>query len=201
MSVKICEECGRDFTPRHWHDKWCGPICKDIATKRRHRVNNARYRASKEKVKAPSMQPKQCPVCHETYEPAGTGQKSCDKFACRRAVGACASKDSIEPCVICGKDYLVKKHSYKQTCSDECEKAFNSLTQAKVAETINEKNAATPPWKHDMKCPWASKQLTHQPAPGYGWHTAEADPMSAGWESDGVWFAVCESEMRREEAA
>lgn len=201
MSVKICEECGRDFTPRHWHDKWCGPECKDIATKRRHRLNNAKYRAAKEKVKAPSMQPKQCPVCHETYEPAGTGQKSCDKFACRRAVGACASKDSIEPCVICGKDYLVKKHSYKQTCSDECERAFNSITQAKVAETVNEKNAATPSWKHDMKCPWSARLFDTPPAPGYGWHTAEADPMSAGWESGGVWFVVCESEMRREEAA
>lgn len=200
MSVKICEECGRDFNPRHWHDKWCCPECKDIATKRRHRLNNARYRAAKEKVKAPSMQPKQCPVCHETYEPAGTGQKSCDKFACRRAVGACASKDSIEPCVICGKDYLVKKHSYKQTCSDECERAFNSITQAKVAETVNEKNAAVPPWKHDMKCPWAARLFDTLPATGYGWHTAEADPMSAGWESGGVWFVACESETRRKAA-
>ena len=201
MSVKICEECGKEFQVRHWRDKWCGPECKDIATKRRHRVNNAKYRAAKEKVKAPSMQPKQCPVCHETYEPAGAGQKSCDKFACRRAIGACASKDSIEPCVICGADYLVKKHSYKQTCSGECERAFNSVTQAKVAETVNEKNAAIPPWLHDMKCPWFARLFDTIPAPGYGWHTAEADPMTMRCVADGVWFEVRETETKRRKAA
>lgn len=85
MSVKICEECGKEFQVRHWHDKWCGPICKDIATKRRHRLNNAKYRAAKEKVKAASMQPRQCPVCHETYEPAGhhTAEEAAARAAAR----------------------------------------------------------------------------------------------------------------------
>lgn len=199
MSVKICEECGKEFQVRHWHDKWCGPECKDVATKRRHRVNNAKYRAAKEKVKAPSMQPKQCPVCHETYDPISPNQKSCEKFACRRAVGAYASKDSIEPCIVCGKDFLVKKHSYRQTCCDECERIFKQGAQKTKDKPKDEKPDHG--WKDTMPCPWSSGQLTHPPVTGYGWHTAEADPMSAGWESEGVWFVVRESEAERERRA
>lgn len=52
-----------------------------------------------------------------------------------------------------------------------------------------------------MPCPWASKQLTTPPSPGYGWDSAEADPMTMRVVADGVWVEVRESETKRRAAA
>ena len=188
MSVKQCAECGRDFKPKHWHDKWCGEECKDIATKRRHRENNARYRARSPRPKAPSLQPRECPICGDMYTPIGVGQKSCEKFACRRAVGAYASRDSIEKCVVCGDEYEVKKGSYKQTCDKHtCVCAFNQITQQRAAQSMRAKKDedadTTPPWKHDMKCPW-EKGLFERDTLPHGvrsWDDPIMDPMSGGF--------------------
>lgn len=123
-----------------------------------------------------------------------------------------AKKQAVERplCPYC-KVRQLRDHLLAQTCGEEpCMAEHKSVAErARKARTKGGVGAAecrdkpAPPLVpiNPMPCPWESKQLTHQPAPGYGWHTAEADPMSAGWSADGVWFAVCESEMRREEAA
>lgn len=178
MSVKLCAECGKEFKTARWRHKFCSDECAVEFRRRRRRENGARYMAAKPKVKAATMQPRQCPVCHETYDPISPNQKSCEKFACRRAVGAYASKDSIEPCIVCGKDFLVKKHSYRQTCCDECERILKQGAQKTKDKPKDEKPDQG--WKDTMPCPWASGKLDTIPMEITSWDSPEMDPMSCG---------------------
>ena len=100
--------------------------------------------------------------------------------------------------VTCGRPKCVKSRARKVK-NDRYRKNAEAMKVRKMAE---QSYSTTPVYKIDqMPCPWASGQLTTAPAPGYGWHTAEADPMSAGWDAGGVWFTVRKSETRKERRA
>ena len=103
----------------------------------------------------------------------------------------------------------IRKHPCAHTCGEPpCvlahKLAVERLRKKRIAAERRAMGTQPPPKPvviDTMPCPWASKQLTTPPAPGYGWHTAEADPMSAGWAADGLWFVVRETETERERRA
>ncbi len=54
-AVKICERCGKTFTPRGTVDKYCSDDCRYAVQKERSRTYNRNYKAKK---KAPKPEQK-----------------------------------------------------------------------------------------------------------------------------------------------
>jgi len=177
--MKVCPECGNEFKPKHFNDKLCGPDCKALWAKRKHREASALARQRRPRPLAKSMQPRPCEICGDIFKPNSPNQRACSKVECRRGVGGAMTVDSEVACVICGTKFLAKAGSYRKTCADPaCEFALNSQTQK--ANREKEKSAPKPPPDYGMPCPWATPGKLGSGPEGVSWYSAQADPMTRG---------------------
>lgn len=206
MSVRNCAICGKEFNHQdHRVVTCCDPECMRM----RKVMHNRERRKIKAMAKLAALPVRYCPICGTNFKSANPAQKTCGDPDCMREHLRIYEATKKQPkreqtCPICGTTYMGRIN--QRTCGNrKCydklymiEAEANGYPTPKKRTVIYRPNV---PAIDTMPCPWASKQLTTPPSPGYGWNTAEADPMSAGWSADGVWFSVCESETRREEAA
>lgn len=180
--MKLCAQCGKEFVPRHFNDKLCGPECKREWQLKMHREASARQRAKRVKVTPKSMEPRPCEICGEIYQPNTPNQRACSKVECRRGVGGALTVDSEVACVICGTKFLAKAGSYRKTCSNPaCEFTLNSQTQK--ANREKERNGEKPPPPFGIPCPWKSGYMTacDMPPGVTSWSDPIMDPMSWGF--------------------
>ena len=73
------------------------------------------------------MEKNKCLICNNLFE--SKKQKTCS----RKCADEYRSKNSKETrkCILCNKEFIVRKKVQKKLCSDECRKLWNSLSENK----------------------------------------------------------------------
>ena len=213
MIVVKCSECKTPFErPANSRRRVCSVACEK---KRDARIKLESARKAKGGLgrclhcgaDLPSMRHRYCslPACQKE-------RKRQNNLAAALRHAELMKSSSKRQCVVCGKWFDGRSEMFvtcgREACVKTRARQVKNERNRKQAEALRlrkqaEKSLSTPPAiKIDtMPCPWASKQLTTPPAPGYGWHTAEADPMTMRCVADGVWFEVRETETKRRKAA
>lgn len=207
-----CSECKTPFErPANSRRRVCSTACEK---KRDARIKLESARKAKGGLgkclhcgaDLPSLRHRYCPLPACQKE-----RKRQNNLAAALRYAELMKSSSKRQCVVCGKWFDRRSDMFVTCGREQCVKTrarqVKNERNRKQAEALKRRRQAegfipVSPIKVDtMPCPWSSGQLTHPPATGYGWHTAEADPMSAGWAADGLWFVVRESETERERRA
>jgi len=87
---KTCGDCGKSFSPRSGHQKWCDD-CRAVREEAKAKTKGKR-----------SFSTKICEQCKETFTPHGPRQKSCD--ICRDM--AVVNETKTKKCEDCGKQFI-----------------------------------------------------------------------------------------------
>ena len=195
--IKIkCIQCGKEFESFNQR-KTCSEACR----KARKRDQDMRCKNGRGRVGTVAV----CPICGKKFTVKGTTQKYCSDKCCGRArtlTGVNNKRTVPATCIICGKDFLTSQNAKAKTCSKECATKYRSQKLRQSAQRSVEAAKPQPgPWQHPMRCPWEDGLFDTPPAYGVSWMSAEADPMSAGWDAGGVWVEVREAEAERRKAA
>lgn len=99
--VKICIECGEEFTTNNSKKITCSKLCKG-----RH-----------DRKKLIGIF-KVCPMCGKRFELMQGNKKQV--YCCIECKNKSNIKDIVRKCECCGKEFQAKPHSKKKFCSNEC---------------------------------------------------------------------------------
>lgn len=219
-----CVVCGTEFAIRSAQHKTCSPECAQEIRRRKRAKREGR------KVNVMGMAPRPCIICGEVYQPKQSNQTTCYSHHCKLEVrrrNARARYESVKKSqrrcsickrmftpptpgtMICARDECAAEHLRRQRQKDRQaylerqREIIEAERRAREAAEMERRVAAAQcpfrGYRDDYKHTVAPMQTM---VPGItSWSDPRMDPMSAGWEADGVWVEVREVKRERRKAA
>lgn len=121
--MKICPNCGKEFSPFHKSSVYCSHAC---------------YLEFSNKRKRKEKQEKTCVVCGSLFTPHRKDVLYCSD-ECKKKAYAYKRDTSEKECLFCGKKFIPKQTRNQLYCSNRCNnKSFYQRDKEKIKKRVRE---------------------------------------------------------------